>query len=274
VLDLQEWKQVQRELTHLQATGPSPEEVASLRPEHALYVSIHNWATGAIELLQELPALGKLVDRIAKADEEYMPGGPPMSPLTRSFFWSWMLYDVSFGTKQETVGAILHALAGELGLEPGFMAVLARLSESRLGLFIHEGVENENSILKEKVTGEVHHCICPAGYAGHRGEVWLARVLPPPAPGLRSLIFTTPYVILEPGVEAWQHYFDRTLPKTKRTKPEEAYAYLMKRGLAWNYWAEYVFEAYAGHRAEVIFLQGLPDVARSRPHSRVNSRLL
>jgi hypothetical protein len=158
-------------------------------------------------------------------------------------------------------------------VEPAFLAILERLSESRLGLFVHEGVEEADPVLKERVTGELHHCICPAGYAGHRGELWLARVLPPPAPSMRSLVFTTPYIILEPDVAAWQHYLERTLPKTKRTKPEEAYAYLMKRGLTWNYWAEYVFEAYAGHRAGVISLQGLPDVARSRPHSRVNSRL-
>ena len=39
-----------------------------------------------------------------------------------------------------------------------------------------------------------------------------------------------------------------------------------------DYWTEFVFQAYVNHRTEVIFLAGLPDVAKSRPHSRVNSQ--
>ncbi len=45
----------------------------------------------------------------------------------------------------------------------------------------------------------------------------------------------------------------------------------MKRGLTSDHWAEFVFEAYARHEREAIFLVGLPDVAESRPHSRVNA---
>jgi hypothetical protein len=46
----------------------------------------------------------------------------------------------------------------------------------------------------------------------------------------------------------------------------------MKFGPARDYWSEFVFEAYVNHRSDVIFLAGLPDVAESRPHSRVNSQ--
>ncbi len=42
------------------------------------------------------------------------------------------------------------------------------------------------------------------------------------------------------------------------------------RGLDERFWLEYVFEAYASHRAEAVFLIGLPDIPESRPHSRVN----
>ena len=44
----------------------------------------------------------------------------------------------------------------------------------------------------------------------------------------------------------------------------------MKRGLDERFWLEYVFEAYASHRAEAIFLIGVPDIPESRPHSRFN----
>lgn len=46
----------------------------------------------------------------------------------------------------------------------------------------------------------------------------------------------------------------------------------MKYGPTREYWTEFVFEAYVSHQTEVLFLAGLPDVAESRPHSRVNSQ--
>jgi hypothetical protein len=39
-----------------------------------------------------------------------------------------------------------------------------------------------------------------------------------------------------------------------------------------RYWNEYVFEGYAGHDLEDIFLEGLPDVPESRPHSEASHR--
>ena len=37
-------------------------------------------------------------------------------------------------------------------------------------------------------------------------------------------------------------------------------------------WSEFVFEAYVNNRSDFIFLAGLPDVAESRPYSRVNNQ--
>jgi hypothetical protein len=87
--------------------------------------------------------------------------------------------------------------------------------------------------------------VCPAGYEGEPGEVWLARVLPSPAATIaEDVVFTTPYVIQNPGPAGWQEYLDRTLPAIA-SDPKVAYARLMKRGLDERFWFEYVFEAYA-----------------------------
>ena len=40
---------------------------------------------------------------VAKAEDEYMPSGPPMSPLTGSYFWMWALYDLRIGKSTDTV---------------------------------------------------------------------------------------------------------------------------------------------------------------------------
>jgi hypothetical protein len=45
-------------------------------------------------VLAELPELSKLAERIAAAEEEYMAEGPPMSPITRSYFNDWTLFDL------------------------------------------------------------------------------------------------------------------------------------------------------------------------------------
>lgn len=155
-------------------------------------------------------------------------------------------------------------------MDPLFLGVLEKLLESRLGLHVHEGVTGDHITLRELGTGELRECICPSGHDGERGEVWLARVLPPPAVSLRNaIVVTTPYVIENPGPAGWQTYLDRTLPKIA-IEPKLAYERLMKRGLDERFWLEYVFEAYASHRAEAIFLMGLPDIPESRPHSRFN----
>ena len=40
----------------------------------------------------------------AKADN--LPSGPPMSPLTGSFFWMWALYDLRIGKSTDTMGPL------------------------------------------------------------------------------------------------------------------------------------------------------------------------
>jgi hypothetical protein len=42
----------------------------------------------------------------------------------------------------------------------------------------------------------------------------------------------------------------------------------MKWGLSPFYWHEFIFQAYAGHALEVIYLTGLPDLRVSRPHGQ------
>jgi hypothetical protein len=51
----------------------------------------------------------------------------------------------------------------------------------------------------------------------------------------------------------------------------DGYQHLTKHGLDERHWSEYVFEAYANHKSEAIFLLGLPDAPESRPHSRGNA---
>ncbi len=271
VVNLQAWRQSQSEFDTISIDITSRLTGNPKMVSFDLYNFVQNWAMGIMEVMQEMPELDKLMTRIEAAQEEYMPGYPPMSPITGTFFWTWVLYDLTHNAQGETFAAILLALGQEFKMSPVFMATLAILSQARLGLHVCEGQQDGRVLLTELVTGTSRICDTGSGYKGVRGELWLARVLPPPMPEVAySLVLTTPYVVLDADRTTWGAYLQRTLPKINQNDQQAAYAGLMKGALAPNYWLEYVFEAYSNYNDHAIFIVGLPDIDKSRPHSRAN----
>ena len=123
-------------------------------------------------------------------------------------------------------------------------------------------------MLRELYTGIRKRTIATNAHVGRAGELWLARVLPPPHPSLDLHVsFISPYVIESPSEAAWLGFFERNVPKVRARDTAQAFEQLMKYGLNPNYWNEYIFEAYVNHDDQAIWLRGLPDVAESRPHS-------
>lgn len=252
----------------LQETVPKGDALTGLHPAHASYMYVINQISVLTEILTSLPALGRLADVIGRAEEEYWPGWPPMSPISRSHFNTWVLFDAAVGAGRETMGTIVLDVAPDLPLAPGFVQLLGYLQSSRLGLYVHEGGEGEHIVLRELHTGIRKRTIASNAHFGVAGELWLARVLPPPHPGLDEHVsFISPYIIESPGEAAWLGFFERTLPKVRARDAAQSFEMLMKYGLSPRYWNEYIFEAYAGHDAHAIWLRGLPDVDESRPHA-------
>ena len=102
---------------------------------------------------------------------------------------------------------------------------------------------------------------------GVAGELWYARVLPPPFPELdEHVVFTTPYVLIDPSEAEWLAYFDRNLPNGSKPARLKAHRKLMKCGPASDYWNEFVFRAYHHHQQDAIFLTGIPDMKATLPH--------
>ena len=224
------------------------------------------------EQITMLPELDRLTRIIEKAEEGYMPGGPPMSPLTSSFFTCWAFFDACVGLGRETLGTIIMAVGRTFGMHEELVRVIGLMQDSRMAVYAHEGFSDGAIVLRELVTNRICKTICPSGYDGRAGELWYARVLPPPHDGMDvHVAFTTPYVLIDPPESEWLAYFDRTLPLETPEKRVAAYERHMKWGPARDYWTEFVFEAYVNHRPDMIFLTGLPDVPESRPHSQVNS---
>lgn len=273
VVDLKAVMTGKKNAEDLQKTVATREELADFHPAHAVYVYAQNQVSVMSEQLTTLKEMDRFVKLLGKAEDEYMPSGPPMSPLTASFFTCWAFFDACVGLAEETIGTTTMAVGSAFGMHDELVRVIGLMQDSRMGVFVHDGVEKDTIVLRELVTDRVCRAICPSGYRGRKGELWYVRVLPPPVPGLEEhVVFTTPYLLIRPSEHEWQAYFRRTLPDAPSVERIAKYEHHMKFGPARDYWSEFVFEAYVNHRSDVIFLAGLPDVAESRPHSRVNTQ--
>lgn len=250
------------------------EEAADMHqydPAHAAYLSALHVIADATGALANFPELSRLCDRSEEAEEEYMPEGPPMSPITRTMYLTWTLFDLPDDRTGETWGEVVEVAFREGKGDPALISIVERLNASSLGFFVNVRRDGPRFLLRDLVTGEEHRAIIPSGYQGSAGDLLLLRLAPPPHPDApHSVALTTPYVIAEPGVSEWAAYFDRTLPAIQGGDRNAAYRKLMRKGHVPHgdrYWLEYVFEAYGGHSESMILLRGLPDVAASRPHA-------
>jgi hypothetical protein len=252
----------------IQAASPGSDTLAGLHPVHAAYAVAQHHVAELSQAIVQLAEVQPLVELVADAEDEYMPEGPPMSPLTASYFACWSLFDAGVGAARETFGICVAAIAGAAGLDHDQQRLIANLQASRMGVYVHEGWAGELLSLREVPTGARCRAIVPAGYRGRPGQVWFTRVLPPPTPETAaSLVLTTPYVLLHPGLDAWRAYFDRVLGGVPPEQRTAACSTHMKYGPAPRYWPEFIFEGYVNHEAGAIYLAGMPDDAKSRPHS-------
>ena len=271
VIDLNEYRQqkIATEDLFRQITTTETAINTGYDPLHAVYIHCQNLLSILVEALQAIPepALSRFFARIEAADDAYVPSSPPLSPLTKSYFQCWLLFDLTAGLNKETLTTIIIDLANQLGVPKAMVDVMQTMQDSRMGIYELMGHQGDNILLKELTGTEVIPCICPAGYRGTLpGELWFVRVLPPVlAPFTYSVVFTTPYV-LSPDKHSWEAYLNRTVSQKKTKTTANSLENLMKQGLSENYWHEFIFQAYVNHAPDVIYLQGLPDVSSSRPH--------
>lgn len=257
------------------STVPIPQDVHDVEtlvkdghdPLHAVYISVQNIASVFSECVSVLPELKPFYDVIAPAEDEYMPSGPPMSPLTASHFTTWAFFDLRFGGGLETIGTCLLDVGGRLGLNPGMIEAIRRFQESRMGIYEHGGTRGGRIRLWELVTGKDFDVLCPSGYMGRPGELWYVRLCPPLA-GLVEyhVALTTPYVLTRAGKSDWTAYLNRAMLQLKDVEEDRRLHDLLKYGLSVHHWNEFVFQAYHHHQPDAIFLAGLPDVKDSLPH--------
>lgn len=237
-------------------------------PLHAIYVSAQNLVSLLAELFSELSLFKEYYEIVDYAEDLYMPDGPPISPLTRSYFTTWAFFDVRFGIDDETIGTCVLDVGEDLKIPSDMSEVIRLFQNSRMGVYRHCGKDGKNVVLKELGSKEEYPCYVGSQYFGQKGELWFVRRLPPTNDLFDySLIFTTPYVLANVSEKSWLEYINRTLLKIELPDKKEALHHLMKYGLETNYWNEYIFLAFHHAQNEAIFLSGIPDIKESLPHA-------
>ena len=236
-------------------------------PLHGVYTAVQNVSSIFAERVSEYIEFKPYYDIVAAAEDEYMPGGPPLSPLTRSYFTTWAFFDVRFGPDQETIGSCLLDAGAKLGFEPKVMEAIRCFSESRMG--IYERLQSKGGAM-------------PAAGADHRADVRLLRrqrlsrpegraVVRPALPPARTRRLSRgfhdalcPLEFHEGGLDGLSEAVVGLVGIAGAKPPvafHEIWACRRTSGMSSS------VEAYANYQFDAIFLTGLPDVPASLPHA-------
>src|SRR5262245_37979847 len=217
-------------------------------PVHAAYAFVQHITSYFSEGVSQLPEMKKFAKLVAKAEDEYLPSGPPMSPLTTSFFTTWAFYDLRFdGT--DTLALCLIEANDVTCMNPDQLDALKKMADSRMGIYEHVGMDGPHVRLRELVTNAEFTCHSASGYRGKSRELWYVRLLPPLLPDLArySIVFTTPYILMA-NRDDWLQFLRRALSGSGDER--ESLHRLLKDGPEPNYWNEFVFKAYHHHQSD------------------------
>jgi len=246
---------------------------AGYDPAHAAFIYAQNFVSLLSEQMSLMKELRQFAKIVGKAEEEYLPGFPPLSPITTSYFTMWAFFDVLFGQSHETIGTCLLRLARDMAFPGWLVDAIGAMQTSRMGFYVHEGFEDRFIRLRE-IDGEgAKRCHPTSGYRGEDGQIWFARLLPPMNDLVDyHIVFTTPYVMTgttEAMISAYLKREIKSLAGRRLPRGVDARAFVLKHGPSPNHWNEYIFQAYSHHRNDVVFITGVPDETESLPHGHL-----
>jgi len=245
----------------------TPDRLKDYDPLHAIHLTIQNLFSVFAEQVSILPELKSYRKEISKAEDYFIPSFPPISPITKSYFTMWAFHDYCFGKDKESIAGLLLDLSDVLNLPQDWMQVIKMQYQSRMGIYEHCGFFEGKIVLKELATEKEQKCICPAGYKGAKGELWLARIVDSPYSFLDyGVVFTTPYLLRGHDKKQWLEYFERNGITEGDPEAMRKLHLFMKQGQSNFYWHEFIVNGYDGYRKEAIFLRGIPDIPNTLPH--------
>jgi hypothetical protein len=235
-------------------------------PLHAIYTNTLNLMSVFGEQVTTLPPLHQIHDFIAKWHHTYVPGLPPWSPVSNSYFTCWTMLDAAFGEERETIGTCFLSLVDRLLLDPTQVEIATNLNQSRMGIYEVLQTKGQFFQLREIVTDKKLTAFICSGYVGSRGDLIFIRLVPPVANSVDYFIgLTTPYRFVQQSEEDWLQYFKRHDIRPKTVGVEARLHRHLKFGKNRTYWSEYIFYGYSNFGPGVILLTGFPDQPNTQP---------
>ena len=148
--------------------APILDSLADLGPCHAVYVFAQNFSSLMAESISGMREAKSGAGVIINARIKYSPIGPPLSPLTLSYFAMWAIFDVRFGSSRETMGNCILRIMPDFHCPTWLIDIVERMQQSRMGFFVHCGSDGENILLREVGTRETLPCRVAYGYDGSK----------------------------------------------------------------------------------------------------------
>jgi hypothetical protein len=247
----------------------------------------------AVQLLGA-PAFDRLARFHDDVEEEYMPGGPPMSPVYDSFAMQFVLGSVPQGIGNETPYSVLARLLQRDPSRGRLQAMAQSLADSSFELYRVKSAGGHSAEI-EPVRGGSPLSVRLTGLFLRAGDFGLMRVVPFEG---KLFIADSPY-LLHASEQDWLEHLARVVArqqgasvvstsqkrsklsskeqarrrkkekaKASRQEPEEITRRYLKFGLSERYWFDYVLDAYAGERRGIVMLAGVPDRPELLPHSK------
>lgn len=246
----------------------------------------------AVQLLSE-PAFDGLARFHADVEEQYTPGGPPISPVYDSFAMQFVLGCVRQGIGNETPFSVLARLLLRDPTRSRLQGMAQTLADARFELYRVKAASRNDAEL-EPARGGGALSVRLTGPFLRRGDFGLMRVLPFED---KLFIGESPY-LLQASEDDWREHLERVVAqqqgpsaapapqntsklsskeqgrrrqkdkaKASRNEPEEVIKRYLQFGLSDRYWLDYIMDAYVGERNGIVFLAGVPDRPELLPHS-------
>lgn len=231
--------------------------------------------------------------------EEYMPGGPPQSPVYDSFAMQLVLGGVRQGIGEETPYTVLSRLLARDPSRARLQGMAQSLAEARFELYRVRQAGGHRAEL-EPVRGGDAFGVRLTGPFLRQGDFGLMRIL---RFDDQLFIADSPY-LLKATEDDWREHLARVVARheqpgaasrgavasesrkasklsskeqarrrqkekarAQRNEPEEVIKRYFQFGLSDRYWLDYVMDGYAGERNGIVFLAGVPDRPELLPHS-------
>ena len=272
------------------APGPDEAELPeNIKPFFGHYCVVVRAATA----LLAAPAFRSLARFHDEVEDEYMPGGPPQSPVYDSFAMQFVLGSVPQGIGNETPHSVLARLLLRDPSRARLQRMARSLADARFELYRVKSATSNRAEL-EPVRGSDALSVWLTGPFLRAGDFGLMRVLPFDN---ELFIADSPY-LLKTSERDWLEHLGRIVTqrtpsaatssstkaaklsskeqarrrqkdkaKAARNEPEEVIQRYLHFGLSDRYWFDYVMDAYAGQRRGIVFLAGVPDRPELLPHS-------